>query len=425
MGSYLIRCGRLFDGVEKMLRERMEIRVEGTQITAVGQGLVPKEQEQVIDLSNATVTPGLIDAHVHLSTFDWKRREYEMLYCSKAWKGMAVLYHAERALRRGFTTLRFMGCNCDDGYASLDAKRLIQQGYFPGADLVIAPYYVGSVGGMADAWRCAKGNPELSNRLTREYPGVGSGRDFFIGAVREQAKMGADFIKLMANGGFMSLTGGPGDVQLLDEEYAAVIETAHQCGIPVTAHAYTPATIRKLVDLGIDGIEHGSLLDEETAAYMRERGVYLVPTFMQYDGIVQGGENAAGGNRDAAFEEKLRTYAKQLRAGRAVIRNSGLMLGYGSDICDMYPCHECGREYSSWLESGFDPFQALMAATSVNADILGKQEIGRVLPGKRADLSAWSGDLLTEPQALMDCCFVMKGGTIYQTEKRGERTYES
>lgn len=118
MGSYLIRCGRLFDGVEKMLRERMEIRVEGTQITAVGQGLVPKEQEQVIDLSNATVTPGLIDAHVHLSTFDWKRREYEMLYCSKAWKGMAVLYHAERALRRGFTTLRFMGCNCDDGYAS-------------------------------------------------------------------------------------------------------------------------------------------------------------------------------------------------------------------------------------------------------------------------------------------------------------------
>ena len=93
MGSYLIRCGRLFDGVEKMLRERMEIRVEGTQITAVGQGLVPKEQEQVIDLSNATVTPGLIDAHVHLSTFDWKRREYEMLYCSKAWKGMAVLYH--------------------------------------------------------------------------------------------------------------------------------------------------------------------------------------------------------------------------------------------------------------------------------------------------------------------------------------------
>ena len=77
------------------------------------------------------------------------------------------------------------------------------------------------------------------------------------------------------------------------------------------------------------------------------------------------------------------------------------------------------------MESGFDPFQALMAATSVNADILGKQEIGRVLPGKRADLSAWSGDLLTEPQALMDCCFVMKGGTIYQTEKRGERTYES
>lgn len=417
MEQRVIQCGRLFDGVQSDFQERVDILVEGGRIVKVGKDLPEKRRAQVIDLSNATVTPGMIDAHVHLSTFQWRQRGWESIYCSEAWKGMAVLYNAERALRRGFTTLRAVGCHCQDGYASLDAKRVIAQGYFPGAELVVAPYYTGSVGGMADFTKAFSGNPRLANYLAAEYPGVGTGRDFFIASVREQAKMGADFIKLMANGGFMNPYGGPGDVQLTDEEYQAVISTAHQMRIPVTAHAYTPGMIQKLVAMGIDGIEHGSLMDEETAARMREKNVYLVPTMMQYDEIILMDEEKIQRREPKEFREKLRSYGPQLQAGREVIRGSGLRLGYGTDMCDAHPCYECGREYASWLKNGFDPFLALRAATSVNAEILRRNDIGRIQPGMRADLAAWEGDLLADPEALMDCCFVMKKDVIYETER--------
>lgn len=416
MNGKIIKCGKMFDGIHDELYYNVDIRVSGDRIVAVGKGLSERDAE-VVDLTNATVTPGMIDAHVHLSVFDWKKRQWEMLYRSEAWKGMAVLYNAERALRRGFTSLRFMGCNCDDHYSSLDAKRLIDAGYFPGADLTVAPYYTGSVGGMADSSRGLSGNPALANRLAAEYPGIGAGSDFFIGSVRQQVKSGADFIKLMANGGFMSPHGDPGDIQLNEAEYAAVIETAHQLRVPVTAHAYTPETISELVQLGIDGIEHGSLLNEETAALMEERGVYLVPTMMQYDEIIMADEESLRKREPKEFQDKLRVYAEKLQAGRKVIRESNLRLGYGSDICDMHPCYECGREYASWITSGFDPFRALRAATSVNAEILGKPDRGVIQPGMRADLSAWERDLLTDPDALEECCFVMKGGRMFETEK--------
>ena len=416
MHTKLIRCGKLFDGVHKDFLEKKEILIEGGEIVQVGENLPSGPQTEVIDLTDMTVTPGMIDAHVHLSTFQWEQRGWESVYCSETWKGMAVLYNAERALRRGFTTLRMVGCHCMDGYASIDAKRVIAKGYFRGADLVVAPFYTGSIGGMADFSRSFSGNPHLAGTLANEYPGVGTGRDFFIASVREQAKMGADFINLMANGGFMNPYGGPGDIQLTDEEYAAVISTAHQMSIPVTAHAYTPDMIQKLVNFGIDGIEHGSLLDEETAARMKACQVYLIPTMMQYDEIVLMDEESIQKREPQEFREKLRLYGPQLQNSREIIRESGLQLGYGSDICDVYPCYECGREYASWLKNGFDPFLALQAATSVNAAILGQSDIGQIRSGMRADLAAWDRDLLTDPEALMHCCFVMKRGVVYETE---------
>lgn len=269
---------------------------------------------------------------------------------------------------------------------------------------------------MADSSRNISRNPALASRLAAEYPGVGSGRDFFIGSVREQVKAGADFIKLMASGGFSNPKGQPGDVQLLDEEYEAVIWTAHQMNVPVTAHAYTPEIIRKLVEMGIDGIEHGSLVDELTARFMEERGVYLVPTFCQYDEIIHMNEVALALREPPEFREKLRMYSKDLVRGRAVILESRMKLGYGSDILDVHNCYDCGYEYKSWLESGIDPFRALRAATSINSEILGRHEIGVIEPGRRADLAGWRRDLLGDPNALLDCAFVMKQGVIYDTE---------
>ncbi len=415
MGRKLIKCGSLFDGIHEELYKNVEILVEGCYIAKIGKNISIADTE-VIDLSDKTVTPGMIDAHVHLSTFEWTCRQEESIYHSDAWKGMAVLYNSKKALRRGFTTLRMVGCHCLDGYATIDAKRVIEHEYFEGADLVVAPYYTGSLGGMADSTRSLCANPRIAEFLAYQYPGLGSGKDAFIHSVREQAKMGADFIKLMANGGFMSVNGGPGDVQLLDEEYEAIIRTAHQMRIPVTAHTYTPEMIQKLVKFGIDGIEHGSLMDEETAQIMEEKGVYLVPTMMQYDDILFMDEANLNKREPVEFREKLRTYASQLKEGREVIKRSHIKLGYGTDMCDVYPCYECGREYASWLKSGFDAFRALKAATSVNANILGRHNIGVIKQGMRADIAAWNSNLLEDPDALMKCAFVMKKGTTYETE---------
>ncbi len=419
MKQSIILCGKLFDGLHDELMENMLILVQDGIIAEVSRGAQRPSgtDTEVIDLGSATVTPGMIDAHIHLNVFDWKQRAFEQIYRSPAWKGMAALYNAERALRRGFTTLRYVGCNCDDGYASLDAKRLINDGRFTGSELVVAPYYTGATGSMADSSRAYSGNPALANRLAKEYPAVGSGREFFIESVREQAKMGADFIKIMANGGFMSVTGGPGDVQLFDDEYQAVIATAHMMHIPATAHTYTPEMMQKLTGMGIDGIEHGSLMDDETAALMQQKGVYLVPTMCQYDDIIAMDEAQLSKREPKEFRDKLRAYGPQLKAGREAIKRSGLTLGYGTDMMDMHPCYECGREYASWLNSGFEPFRALRAATSVNAGILGKRDRGVIAPGMRADIAAWTRDLLNDPTALMDCCFVMKNGVIYDTEK--------
>ena len=411
----ILRCGKLYDGIHDELFENVEVLIADNVIIDVAKDIYNRNVDNVIDLSSNIVTPGLIDAHVHLSTFNWRERQQEITYHSPAWKGMAVLYNAERALRRGFTSLRIVGCNCNDNYSSLDAKRLIDKGYFVGSDLIVAPYYTGALGGMADSSRMYAENPQLACRVAAEYPTIGSGRDFFIAAVREQVKMGADFIKVMANGGFMSKHGGPMDRQLLIEEYEAIITTAHQVGVPVTAHAYSPETITELLDLGIDGIEHGSLLDENTIAYMEKKNVYCVPTLMQYDGIIFS-DNESLSAKDEAFRIKLENYAKDLKHSRELIKHSSLILGYGSDICDEHPCYECGREYISWIKNGFSPFRALKAATSVNANILRKNNIGKIACGKRADFAAWTDDLLINPYALMDCKFVMKNGCVYKTE---------
>ena len=158
-------------------------------------------------------------------------------------------------------------------------------------------------------------------------------------------------------------------------------------------------------------------MDEETAAILEEKNVYLVPTMMQYDDILFMDEESLNKREPAEFREKLRAYGPMIRAGREVIQNSKIRLGYGTDMCDAHPCYECGREYASWLRSGFDPFRALKAATSVNAEILGRNDIGKIQKGMRANIAAWDRDLLKDPDGLMDCAFVMKNGIIYDTER--------
>lgn len=412
----LIKCGKMYDGIHDELQDNMEILIEGNRIAGVGKNLNCPTDTEIIDLTNTTVTPGLIDAHVHLQHFDWRERPKEIVYGSPSWKAMAFLYNARKGLRRGFTTMRHVGSATFDDYGGISAKRLINLGYFEGARLVVLPYYHCAVGSHGDHSQLIASNPPLSKAYAAMSPTQGSGVDFFRNSVREQVKYGADFIKIMATGGFSTPNDTPDDQQLSDEEMQAIIETAHQLNKKVTAHVYGADLMKKLILMGIDGMEHGSLITEEVARMMEERNVYLVPTFCPYDEIIRlDEENLA--KKTPEFQAKLREYAERLIAGRKTIVNSKIKLGYGTDFVSVHNSYDCGYEYSSWMLSGMDPFRALKAATSVNAEILEMPDIGKIEVGKLADIAAWERDLLTDDKALLDCAFVMKDGVVYPTEK--------
>lgn len=412
----IIKCGKLYDGIHDKLEPSMEIAVEGNRITAVGRGLPRPENCTEIDLSDATVTPGMIDAHVHFNIFDWHDRADENLFASPASRGMAGLYCAHKSLRRGFTTVRHLGTIADDGYSCLDAKRLIEAGYFEGSRMVVAPHFLGTTGSHGDSTQRLIANPALAQMVWSQYPGYGSGPDSFREIVRQQVKMGADLIKMMATGGFASLNDGPDDIQLSDDEMVAIIDTAHLLNRKVTAHAYNNQLVRKLVEFGIDGIEHAALMDDPSVAeLMEKKGTRLVPTFCPYEEIVNLDEENLM-KKPKAFREKLLKYADRLRRARQVILDSHLDLGYGTDLVAVHQPYENGYEYEAWMKSGVNPFRALRAATSNNAKILDRPEIGSVEVGKLADLAAWKRDLLTDPKALLDCAFVMKDGVVYPTE---------
>ena len=411
----LIKCGKMYDGKSDTLQENMEILVNGTMIEEVGKKLTYPLNTVIINLPDCTITPGMIDAHVHSQYIDWHTRNHDIVYRGPAWKSMCHLYVARESLYRGFTTIRSIGNSTYEARGSLAAKEMIDLGLFPGARMVVTPHYMASLGSHGDHSQYLRTNPDLAEAFSEMTPTIGTGVEFFRNAVRNEIKMGADFIKIMINGGFSTPNDTPDDQQLCDEEIEVIIKTAHELGRTVTAHIYNSEQMKKVALMGIDGMEHGSLITEDTARVMEELGTYLVPTFCPYDDIIHLNEETLK-KKTPQFQAKLRQYSTRLQEGRKVIINSKIKLGYGTDFVTVHNAYENGYEYESWMNSGIDPFRILKAATSTNAEILGLSHlIGTIETGKIADLSGWKRDLLTDPKALLDCSFVMKEGKTYET----------
>lgn len=407
-----ILCGKLYDGLKPQLQSDMEILIENDMIKEVGSALACPPETEIIDLKRLTVTPGLIDAHVHASYFDWTDVYKDTVYNSDGYRSLAAATCAAKTLEGGFTTIRTMGWFREDYI--LDVKRAINEGYMKGSRIVAAPHLLGSTGSHGDMTQVLRTNPPAMDYMEDIYAGTGNGPDFFTAAVRREVKIGADFIKIMATGGFATPNDDPEDLQMNDEEFKALFDAAKSLHISVTAHAYGPELIQKLIGFGIQGIEHGSLMDEETARMMADTNTYLVPTFCPYEDAVNPDEESLA-KKSPEFRRKLRFYQKRLQTGRQAIINSKIKLGYGTDFVTVHNNYESGWEYHSWITNGIDPFRALQAATKNNAEICEIDHlVGTIEPGKLADISGWGRDLLKDPHALRDCSFVMKDGQQYQ-----------
>ncbi len=416
--TYIIKCGKLYDGKKDIIQEDMEILVRGNRIVEVAKKVTAVPGCDIIDLSDSTVTPGLIDAHVHFSYGDWHTRSRDYVYENPSVKGMYLLYNARKALRRGFTSVRHAGSNSDDGWGCVIARDLINKGLFEGSRVKVAPHYISTTRGHGDFSQLIKENPLISDFIWERYPGRVSGPDSCREVVRKQVKFGADFIKIFCSGGFNSVTDGPEDYTFTDDELRACIETAHRLNMKITSHTYSNELARKQIEMGIDGIEHGALItDPEIFRMMKERNIEYVPTFTPYEGAMNQDEDNLR-KQTPGMEKKLRRYKDMLIESRRLVVNSDIEIGYGTDIVAVHNPYECGWEFFSMRNSGIDPFRALAAATRVNAKILDMAgEIGEISPGFLADIAAWKRDLLTDPSALLDCHFVMKDGVVYETEQ--------
>ena len=412
----VLRCGRLYDGITPEWKTGQSILIEDDHIAEIGNVVNIPEGARIIDLTDCQVTPGMIDAHMHMDFFDWHTVREEVYSQSEAAKTLAIARCAEKALRRGFTTVRHVGGITSNSYGVLDVKHAIEKGYFAGSRIVAAPMFLCSAGSHGDLSQGFARNPLLSQKLQNERITLGVGKDYFVNAVREQVKYGSDFLKIMATGGFFTPYDTPIQQQLNDEELKAIMDTAHELGKTVTAHVYTNELMQKLISFGIDGMEHGSLMNRKTAQIIEEKGIYLVPTFSPYEEAVHYDPEEIK-KKQPEFRKKLELYKDALQAGREVICSSKIKLGYGTDFVANHQNYESGYEYEAWMSSGMHPFAALKAATSVNADILQlSDQIGTLEPGKLADISAWKRDLMQDKKALLDCAFVMKEGIQYQTE---------
>lgn len=417
--NYII-CGKLFDGELNDIRENVKIVTDGKKITEVGTDIEAKRDDNIIDLSSYTVTPGFIDSHAHYEFVGPETFNSFALTDSDEMKTLNTVYNAGKSLMHGFTTVRLTGTSFR-GFGCLDAKRVIDKGRFRASRLIVAPHALGVPGGHWDfsIFFCNT-NYVLSDFMEQPYA-IGSGADMFKHLVRKEIKYGADFIKIMAAGGFASPGDDPGDMQLDRDELAAIINTTRMASRQSVAHAYTSDSIKLLIELGVDEIEHGTLMDAETADLMERKKINYVPTLFSLMPPDDDIDPTTLPPKSEAFVRKLEKYDRQLKESREIVldlvTNGNILVGLGSDIVGIYPNYDGWREFKAWLDLGIPVMRTLFAATSMNAQIVGRPDLGVIKPGKTADIVAWERDLFTDHRAVSECSFVMKEGCVYKNVK--------
>ncbi|MSP15094.1 MAG: amidohydrolase family protein [Myxococcales bacterium] len=397
----LIRAARLIDGTGATPLEPATVLIEGDRIIAVGSDLTPPPAATILDLEGATLLPGLIDCHTHLTMeLGQFGGEYESLATRSIIDSAIVAHrHAKATLDAGFTTVRDVGAG---GYVDVALRDAIDRGAVAGPRMLVATLGVGATGGHFD-------ESHLSPFLEfRGFSGIADGEDAIRKLIRTEIKQGADLIKLAATAGVLSNEDSVGAPQYTLAEMKAAVDEAHMWGRKVAAHAHGADGIRRAIEAGVDSIEHASLLDDEGIALAKLRGTTLVPTLYVGAWILASAGNAIPAKQRAKANEVATQARDAVRRARA----AGVKLAFGTDA-GVFPHGLNAREFKLLVDSGLTPMEAIQNATSRAADLLGwSDRVGRVAPGRFADLVATSGDPLADITALERIAWVMKGGEV-------------
>jgi imidazolonepropionase-like amidohydrolase len=402
----VVRAARLIDGTGGAPVSPAVVVVRGERIEAVGPDAPIPAGARVLDLGSATILPGLIDLHTHLTDAVGLHWEEVLVTTTPSEAALAGAKNALDTLRAGFTTCRDMGPTWP--YVDVDLRNAIDSGLVPGPRMLVAGNYVSSTGGAGDARQFSiyVDVPVVRN--------LADGVDAVRRAVRTNFKHGADFIKILATGAVLSKGIEPGAQQYSDEEIAVAVLEAKRWGRPVAAHAHGADGVKAAIRAGVRTVDHGSMMDDEGIAMLRDNpNTFFVPTLYVGAAVVREGDEFG---IPASEIERSRKMSEFRNATFRRALAAGIEIGFATDA-GVFPHGHNARELTLRVAEGEGEMSAIVSATSLAARILQWEDrVGSLTPGKFADLIAVAGNPLEDIQELERVRFVMKGGVVYRNE---------
>src|SRR6476619_99689 len=405
-----VKAARIFDGKSSALLQNGVVLVEGDKIADAGSNLPIPSSARVIDLGEATLCPGFMDAHTHLTddfSGNYNERRLRELDLNVSEQAIRATMFARVTVEAGFTTVRDLGSHFVASHEFVDValRNSINKGLIVGPRMLVATKGIGATCGHFDPTNGFR--DFLFGREPDYTDGIANGPDAIRKAVRFEIKNGADVIKAAVSGGVLSLTDEVDTPQFTPAEIAALVDETHRLRKKVAVHCHGDQAAKDAIEAGVDSIEHGSFLKPETLQLMKAKGTWLVPTLMatewvlakldSYPPALQAKGKAAGAARTEMFRNAVKL---------------GVKIALGTDA-GVYPHGQNAKEFKLMVDLGMTPIDALRAGTSSDADLLGvSAKVGTLEKGKLADIVAMPGDPTSDITATERVSFVMKEGKI-------------
>src|SRR5215475_5918717 len=409
---YVLKAARLFDGKSNSVVSPGVVVVTGGKISAVGATAAMPPGAQVIDFGDATLLPGFIDAHTHLTfpySDDYKQARLDTLQKTVGEMALDASVNARVTLMAGFTTVRDVGSR---DYLDVGLRNGIRNGDVPGPRMLVTVHALGSTGGHCDG---ADGYREgIFGHETGPLEGVINGPDQARYAVRLDHKYGADMIKVCASGGVLSPTDDVDTPQLTQEELNAIVDEAHALRLKVATHCHGAEAGRRAILAGVDSIEHGTFLNDEDLTLMKQKGTFLVPTLMAPQGLDE--QIKKGLYLPPLIQIKAQAAIDNIKIMFKNALAKGVNIGLGTDAA-VYPHGRNAEEFHQMVDLGMKPIDALKAGTSADAKLLNiADRTGSLEVSKLADVVAVPGDPTQNIRATEHVLFVMKEGVVYKND---------